>query len=167
MRPIFFVILAGLTLAACEKETNNNPTPSANLSDVIVGEWNVSAIQRTSVGSIQGFPVDNDYTTDSIYRPSTFSFDSNSVADIRYRYVARDYQTNTPYSSGWKDLEGTFSIASNTLYIINSSNDTTVFTASAISQNSLELVYSETSPSPGGTGETVTDTERFTLARVE
>lgn len=167
-KTILLAGLMGLSLVSCKKDDDpQNNSNDLSLSEVIDGVWEVSNIKRTSDIVIQGVPQYLDFTTDSIYQPSNFIFsDSLMTAEVEYRYSARDAGTNTPYSSGWISIDGDYSVVGNRIEIYSSTGDTSVFNASSISQNSMNLTQTEVIEAPG-IQLTETNTEIFTLGRIQ
>jgi hypothetical protein len=169
-KPLLILAVALLGLAACKKDddpNNNNNNNNVSLEAVINGAWEVTDVKRTSDQVIQGTPIYLDFTTQNISQPSTFVFnDTIAEADIRYGYTARDLNTNTPYNSGWMDIEGSFTVEGSLLRVFDSSGNLIIrYNASSISQNGMELSHTDTIIEPG-IDLTEYTTERFTLTRL-
>ena len=172
MKRIFALLLfIPLCLAvSCAEETNNDQDNSGlNLSNVISGSWSLTNVKQIDDGSIQGFPYYRDYTTDTIFEPSTAVFgDIDTDVDIRYGYKARDYNSSppTPYTTGgFIDMEGTYEVTGDLLRIFTSS-DTLSMIATTAEQNTLVFRRTEVINEPG-IEQYATITETFTWSRVQ
>lgn len=155
---------------SCSEDSDDNQDNSGlNLSNVISGSWSLTDVKQIDDGSIQGFPYYRDYTTDSIYDPSTAVFeDSVMSVDIRYGYKARDYNSSppTPYTTGgFIDIEGSYEVTGDLLRIFTSS-DTLSMIATTAEQNTLVFRRTEVINEPG-IQQYATITETFTWSRVQ